>query len=172
MSRPCLRRNAIAVILVVGVAGAAAAQEKPKLSDQLIEQVATGLARVADAGTARMAAYFTAEPTQQVRAYLEGQGVEIIVTPAGPTAPAGMPPSPTGAGSMPSAPGFATMPAPGTAPGPYGVMGMRVPESKKLIQDYLRGVRDLAASLPPDSPLTIDVFTVDLPGGSITFRLR
>jgi hypothetical protein len=57
-------------------------------------------------------------------------------------------------------------------PGPYGMMGMRVPESKKLIQDFLTGVRELAASLPPDSPLAIDVFTVDLPGGSITFRLR
>jgi hypothetical protein len=52
------------------------------------------------------------------------------------------------------------------------MMGMRVPESKKLIQDFLTGVRELAASLPPDSPLAIDVFTVDLPGGSITFRLR
>ena len=73
---------------------------------------------------------------------------------------------------MPPAPGFTTMPAPGSAPGPYGMMGMRVPESKKMIQDFLTGVRELAASLPADSPLAIDVFTVDLPGGSITFRLR
>jgi hypothetical protein len=51
-------------------------------------------------------------------------------------------------------------------------MGMRVPESKKMIQDYLVGVRDLAASLPPDSPLAIEGFTVDLPGGSVMFRLR
>jgi hypothetical protein len=171
MDRGWLHRSVIAVTLVIGVAGAAAAQEKPKLSDQLIEQLATELARVAEAGSARMAAYFTAEPTPQVRAYLEGQGVEVIVTAAA-TAPAGTPSSPMGASPMPMAPGFTTMPAPSSAPGPYGMMGMRVPESKKLIQDFLTGVRELAASLPPDSPLAIDVFTVDLPGGSITFRLR
>jgi hypothetical protein len=167
-----LHRSVIAVVLVVGVTGVAAGQEKPKLSDQLIDQLATGLARIAEAGSARMAAYFTAEPTPQVRAYLEGQGIEIIVTAAAAPAPAGAPPSPMGAGPMPSAPGFTTMPATGSAPGPYGVMGMRVPESKKLVQDFLTGVRELVASLPPDSPLAIDVFTVDLPGGSITFRLR
>jgi hypothetical protein len=167
MGRGWLHQGAIAVVLVVGVAGAAAAQEKPKVSDQLIEQLATGLTRIAEAGSARMAAYFTAEPTPQVRAYLEGQGVEVIVAAAAP-APAGPPP----ASPMPPAPGFTTMPAPGSAPGPYGMMGMRAPESKKMIQDFLTGVRELASSLPADSPLAIDVFTVDLPGGSITFRLR
>ena len=172
MGRGWLHQGAIAVVLVVGVAGAAAAQEKPKVSDQLIEQLATGLTRIAEAGSARMGAYFTAEPTPQVRAYLEGQGVEVIVTATAATVPAGTPPGPMGASPMPSAPGFTTMPAPGSAPGPYGMMGMRVPESKKMIQDFLTGVRELASSLPADSPLAIDVFTVDLPGGSITFRLR
>jgi hypothetical protein len=52
------------------------------------------------------------------------------------------------------------------------MMGMRVPETKQLIQDFLTGVREIAASLPPGSPLTIDAFTVDLPGGTIQFRLR
>jgi len=171
MGRGWLHRSVIAAVLMVGVPGAAVAQEKSKLSDQLIEQLATGLTRIAEAGSARMAAYFTAEPTPQVRAYLEGQGVEVIVTAAAATVPAGTPPGPMGA-PMPSAPGFTTMPAPGSAPGPYGMMAMRAPESKKMIQDFLTGVRELASSLPPDSPLTIDVFTVDLPGGSITFRLR
>ena len=168
MGRGWLYRSVIAVILVVGVPGAAVAQEKSKLSDQLIEQLATGLTRIAEAGSARMAAYFTAEPTPQVRAYLEGQGVEVIVAAAAAPAPAGTPPT----SPMPPAPGFTTMPAPGSAPGPYGMMGMRVPESKKMIQDFLTGVRELASSMPTDSPLAIDVFTVDLPGGSITFRLR
>jgi len=167
MGRGWLHRSVIAVVLVVGVPGAAVAQEKSKLSDQLIEQLATGLTRIAEAGSARMAAYFTAEPTPQVRAYLEGQGVEIIVAAAAP-APAGPPP----ASPMPPPPGFTTIPPPGPAPGPYGMMGMRAPESKRMIQDFLTGVRELASSLPADSPLAIDVFTVDLPGGSITFRLR
>lgn len=171
MGRGWLYRSVIAVVLTVGIPGVAVAQEKSQLSDQLIEQLATGLTRIAEAGSARMAAYFTAEPTPQVRAYLEGQGVEVIVTAAA-MAPAGPPPGPMGASPMPSAPGFTTMPAPGSAPGPYGMMGMRVPESKKMIQDFLTGVRELASSLPADSPLAIDVFTVDLPGGSITFRLR
>ena len=171
MGRGWLHRSIIAVVLVTGIASAATAEEKPKLSDQLIERLATELARVAEAGSAHMVAYFTAEPTPQVRAYLEGQGVEVIVTAAA-TAPAGTPSSPVGATAMPMAPGFTTMAPPGSAPGPYGVMGMRVPESKKLIQDFLTGVRELAASLPPDGPLAIEVFTVDLPGGSITFRLR
>jgi hypothetical protein len=171
MGRGWLYRDVIAVVLVIGITGAPGAQEKPKLSDQLIEQLATGLAKVAEAGSARMAAYFTTEPTAQVRAYLEGQGVEVIVTAAATTTPAGAPPGAMG-GPVPSAPGFTTMPAPAAAPGPYGMMGMRVPESKKLIQDFLTGVRELAASLPPESALAIDVFTVDLPGGSVTFRLR
>jgi hypothetical protein len=172
MGRGWLYRSVVAVVLVVGVPGAAVAQEKSKLSDQLIEQLATGLTRIAEAGSARMAAYFTAEPTAEVRAYLEGQGVEVIVAAAAAPAPAGPPPVPMGASPMPPAPGFTTMPAPGSAPGPYGMMGMRVPESKKMIQDFLTGVRELASNLPADSPLAIDVFTVDLPGGSITFRLR
>jgi hypothetical protein len=172
MGRGWLYRGVLAIILVVGITGAPAAQEKPKLSDQLIEELETGLAKVAEAGSARMAAYFTTEPTAQVRAYLEGQGVEVIVTAAATTAPPGTPPGAMGPGPVPSAPGFTTMPAPGAAPGPYGMMGMRVPESKRLIQDFLTGVRELAASLPSDSALAIDVFTVDLPGGSVTFRLR
>jgi hypothetical protein len=171
MGRGWLYRGVIAVVLTVGIPGVAVAQEKSQLSDQLIEQLATGLTRIAEAGSARMAAYFTAEPTPQVRAYLEGQGVEVIVAAAAP-APPGPPPVPMGASPMPPAPGFTTMPAPGSAPGPYGMMGMRVPESKKMIQDFLTGVRELASSLPADGPLAIDVFTVDLPGGSITFRLR
>jgi hypothetical protein len=151
-------------ILVAGLAGPAGAQEPPKLSDQLIEQLATGLARVAEAGSPRAVAYFTTEPTAQVRAYLEGQGVEVVVTggavaPSAPAPQAGIVASP--------------MPAPGAAAGaPYGMMGMRVPESKKMIQDFLTGVRELSASLPPGSPLAIDAFTVDLPGGSVQFRLR
>src|SRR5574342_1167256 len=108
MGRTWLRRGIIAVVLVVVVAGTAAAQEKSRLSDQLIEQLATGLARLADAGTARVAAYFTPEPTPQVRAYLEGQGIEIIVTAAAPTAPAGTQPSPMGTAPMPAASAFAT----------------------------------------------------------------
>lgn len=160
------RRWAIASVLVLGITGPTAAQEAPKLSDQLIEQLATGLARVAEAGSPRAAAYFTVEPTPQVRAYLEGQGVEIIVIASAPNAP-----PPMGASPM-SVPGFTAM-APGIPGGPgYGMMGMRAPESKKLIQDFLTGVRELAASLPPGSALAIDTFTVDLPGGSIQFRLR
>jgi hypothetical protein len=170
MKRQWLREGVLAATLVSTLAVAAAAQEKPTLHDQFIEQLATQLARVAEAGSPRMAAYFTAEPTPQVRAYLEGQGVEIIVAASGtatPAVPAGTPPP---LGPIPPTPGFTTIPVP-TA-GPYGMVGMRVPESKKLIQGFLAGVRELVASLPPDSPLVIEVFTVDLPGGSITFRAR
>jgi hypothetical protein len=174
MSTHWFHESAIAVALVTGLAVGAAGQEKPKVSDQLMEQLATQLTRLAEAGSARMAAYFTAEPTPQVRAYLEGQGVEVVVTTAPvaatPAASAGT--APQVAPMPPPPPAFTTTLAPASASGPYGVMGMRVPESKKMIQDYLVGVRDLAASLPPDSPLAIEGFTVDLPGGSVMFRLR
>jgi hypothetical protein len=173
MSKYWLHESAIAVALVTGLAVAAAGQEKPKVSDQLMEQLATQLTRLAEAGSARMAAYFTAEPTPQVRAYLEGQGVEVVVTTApvaaNPAASAGTAPQ---VAPTPPPAAFTTTLVPGSASGPYGMMGMRVPESKKMIQDFLVGVRDLASSLPPDSPLTIEEFTVDLPGGSVTFRLR
>jgi hypothetical protein len=154
-------------VLLAGIAGPSAAQEAPKLSDQLIEQLATGLARVAEAGSPRVAAYFTAEPTAQVRAYLEGQGVEVLVVASAPPAIA-----PPAAVSPPPAPFPATAPPAAGLPGPYGMMGWRVPESKRLIQDFLTGVRQLNASLPPEGPLVIEAFTVDLPGGSIHFRLR
>lgn len=163
------RRWAVVGVLVAGWAGPTAAQEAPKLTDQLIEQLATGLARVAESGSPRAVAYFTAEPTAQVRAYLEGQGVEVVVTAATP-APPGVTPAPS-SGAPAGAPAFTAVPASGAGPG-YGMMGMRVPETKQLIQDFLTGVREIAASLPPGSPLTIDAFTVDLPGGTIQFRLR
>jgi hypothetical protein len=165
-------RGGIAGVVLAALAGTAAAQEPPKLTDQLIEQLAAGLARAADAGSPRAVAYFTTEPTAQVRAYLEGQGVEVVVTPGGPPAGVTLPP-PGAAPAAPPGPAPAAMLQAATWPGGhYGMVGMRVPESKKLIQDFLTGVRDLHASLPPGSPLAVEAFTVDLPGGSILFRLR
>jgi len=156
--------------LVATMWGTASAQEPAKLSDQLIDQLATGLARVADSATPRAVAYFTAEPTPQIRAYLEGQGVEVVVTGGVAGAPATAGPPVMAAAPAAPLPATAPVPAP-PAPG-APLMGVRVPESKKLIQDFLTGVRDLAASLPPGSPVTIDAFSVDLPGGSVQFRLR
>lgn len=158
----------VAAVVVAGGVVAAGAEDAPALSDQVIEQLATGLARVAEGGSPRPVAYFSAEPTAQVKAYLEGQGVEVVVlasggTPVAPPPIAAPPPPPAGMAPAP--------PAPGTV-GPYGLMGMRVPETKKLFADFLAGVREISKGLPGTGPLVVEGFTVDLPGGSILFRMK
>lgn len=142
-------------VAVTGLASGAGAQES-RLSDQLIEQLATGLARVAERASPRPVAYFASEPPPHVRAYLEAEGVEVaLVGATGAGAPAGAPP-------------------PGPAPGgpPYGMVGLRAPDTKRLIQEFLAGVREVAGSLPAGGPLAVEGFAVDLPGGTIQFRLR
>jgi hypothetical protein len=153
-------------LVVAGLASPAGAQER-RLSDQLIEQLATGLARVADRASPRPVAYFGAEPPPHVRAYLEAEGIEVVLG------------APTGAGAPPGGPPPASTPPPpapgyGVPPGgpPYGIVGMHAPDTRRLIQDFLTGVREVAGSLPPDGPLAVEGFTVDLPGGSVHFRLR
>jgi hypothetical protein len=164
-----LSASVVASVVVAGMAVAARADDAPALSDQVIERLATGLARIAEGASPRPVAYFSAEPTAQVKAYLDGQGVEVAVLGSG-----GMPafPAPIAAPAPPPPAGMAPAPPGVGSGGPYGLMGMRVPETKKLFEDFLVGVREIAKGLPGAGPLVVEGFTVDLPGGSILFRMK
>jgi hypothetical protein len=167
------RGQALALALGLGMVAVApaAAQEAAKLSDQVIDQLATALARAADRSSQRPVAYFAAEPPAQVRSYLEGQGVDVAVLGASPAAAVAVP-APAAAAPA-SAPAIPAASAPVLAPAaPYAVVNMGGADTKQLIQDLLVAVREIAAALPAGGPVAVEGFTVDLPAGTVQFRLR
>jgi hypothetical protein len=151
--------------LAGSVVGVAVAQERPAWTDEFVEKLARDLAQIAE--RQRVTLYFDAAPSADVQAYLEMLGFNVSVQ---------TPPEPAPSGNPGAAPPMSLPPVvgPPTAPsGPTsGPVAVRVPDSRDRIQALLLGVRDLVKTLPADSPLQLDGVTVDLPAGSVHFRLR
>ena len=101
-----------------------------------------------------------------MRAFLEGQGINLVVAPR--PAIAATPGSPSSAVDSPSVIGA----LPPSTEAPYGAFAVRHPDRREVIREFLQGVRDLAKALPPDSKLELDGLTVGFPAGSVHFRLR
>lgn len=116
-----------AIALLAGAAaGPARAQEPPKLTDEVIDRLASELAQLGDR-LAQRPVYVGAPPAS---------------------------------------------PPPAVTPYAYGAVAPSSGDSRAAIREFLLGVRELAKGLPPGSAVEVEAFTVDLPGGSVHFRLK